>query len=197
MVVVCLGQRLWLIVAFTFLLDASSHKSSVNARVVIGAFASVTSTIPLASQASPGKGSSSSSIGMTTTNGNYNNNDDDGNDEDAAAAAGTSSEFPLLPPPSNDSNNDKSIPSIRLGETIRFEEWGPIILNLDGTARRISNWDQLTEQEQKVTWRRISKRNEERRLVLLKKQEEEQQQQTAGNSDEFDASKQQSQQKDL
>ncbi|KAL7560740.1 hypothetical protein ACA910_021465 [Epithemia clementina (nom. ined.)] len=78
------------------------------------------------------------------------------------------SSIPLLPPPST---NDTSIPSIKLGETIRFEEWGPIILNTDGTTRRIENWDELTEQEKKVTWRRISKRNEERRLVLLQQQQ--------------------------
>jgi hypothetical protein len=41
----------------------------------------------------------------------------------------------LLPPPSND--NDPSIPTIKLGETIRFEQYGPIILNSDGTTRRM------------------------------------------------------------
>ena len=79
---------------------------------------------------------------------------------------------PLLPRPSD--SNDDSIPSIRLGETIRFEEWGPIILNTDGTTRRIDNWDQLTEHEKQVTWRRISKRNEQRRLALLEQQEQQQ-----------------------
>lgn len=75
----------------------------------------------------------------------------------------------LLPP----SDGSKDLPSIRLGETIRFEELGPIILNTDGTTRRIGNWDQLTEQEKKATWRRISKRNEERRLALLEQQKQE------------------------
>jgi len=49
---------------------------------------------------------------------------------------------------------------------------GPIILNTDGTTRRIENWDTLTKHEQEVTWRRISKRNEIRRQALLKEQEE-------------------------
>ena len=71
------------------------------------------------------------------------------------------------------SSSDKSIPTIKLGETIRFEEWGPIILNTDGTTRRIANWESLTENEKKVTWRRISKRNEERRKVLLEQQKRE------------------------
>ena len=75
------------------------------------------------------------------------------------------SELPQLPPP--DPNADKDIPTIKLGETIRFEEFGPIILNTDGSTRRIENWETLTEREKEVTWRRISKRNEERRKVLL------------------------------
>jgi len=77
--------------------------------------------------------------------------------------------IPQLPPPDP---NDSKIPSIKLGETISFEQWGPIILNTDGTIRRIANWDTLTEKEKEVSWRRISKRNEERRLTLLQKQEE-------------------------
>ena len=82
------------------------------------------------------------------------------------------SEVPLLPPPDPNAANKDKIPSIKLGETIRFEEWGPIILNSDGTTRRIANWDQLTEQEKEATWRRISKRNEQRRQALLKQMEE-------------------------
>ena len=42
------------------------------------------------------------------------------------------------------SDPNSNLPSIKLGETISFEEWGPIILNSDGTTRRISNWDTLT-----------------------------------------------------
>ena len=42
-----------------------------------------------------------------------------------------------------------------------------------GTTRSIANWDQMTEQERKVAWRRISKRNEERRNALLEQQQNE------------------------
>ncbi len=87
---------------------------------------------------------------------------------EAFAAPDTSGELPQLPPPDPNSK----LPSIKLGETIRFEEMGPIILNTDGTTRRIDNWDNLTEREKEVTWRRISKRNEERRQMLLQKQQE-------------------------
>jgi hypothetical protein len=78
-------------------------------------------------------------------------------------------ELPRLPPPYPDSK----LRSIKLGETIQFEEMGPVIINVDGTTRRIENWDQLTDSERDVSWRRISKRNEERRKILLQKQQEE------------------------
>jgi hypothetical protein len=61
-------------------------------------------------------------------------------------------------------------------ESIRFEEMGPVIINADGTTRRIDNWDQMTKSEQEVAWRRIAKRNEERRKALLEEQQQEKQQ---------------------
>ena len=41
-------------------------------------------------------------------------------------------------------------------------EMGPIIINLDGTVRRISNWRALTTREKQVAWRKISERNRAR-----------------------------------
>lgn len=96
---------------------------------------------------------------------------------EAFSASSESGNIPQLPAPDPNSN----LPSIKLGESIRFEEWGPIILNSDGTTRRIANWDTLTEHERQVTWRRISKRNEERRLALLEKQREEESQAEDGS----------------
>ncbi|CAB9505105.1 expressed unknown protein [Seminavis robusta] len=95
-----------------------------------------------------------------------------GNSDAAKAAASDDTnkgdEVPQLP----DADPNANIPRIKLGETISFEEMGPVILNSDGSTRRIDNWDQLTEREKEVTWRRISKRNEERRKILLAKQQE-------------------------
>jgi hypothetical protein len=85
-------------------------------------------------------------------------------------SAAQQSDVPLLPA----ADPDSKLPSIKLGETISFEEMGPVIINTDGTTRRIDNWDSLTENEKKVTWRRISKRNEERRQALLQKMQQEQ-----------------------
>lgn len=62
---------------------------------------------------------------------------------------------------------------INLGESISLEELGPIIINADGTTRRITNWSTLTDAEQKSSWRVISARNLKRLKVLQKKNVEE------------------------
>jgi predicted Fe-S protein YdhL (DUF1289 family) len=59
---------------------------------------------------------------------------------------------------------------------MKLDHLGPIIINTDGTTRRIDNWDTLSEREKETTWRRIKKRNAERREMLeakLKAEEEE------------------------
>jgi hypothetical protein len=99
----------------------------------------------------------------------------DANDPANNVEESESSSGPLLLPPSN--GKDENITSIQLGETISFDQLGPIILNTDGTTRRIDNWNEMTQQEQETTWRRIKKRNAERRKVLLEQQELEQRQQ--------------------
>mmetsp|Transcript_43593 Transcript_43593/g.78234 ORF Transcript_43593/g.78234 Transcript_43593/m.78234 type:complete len:230 (-) Transcript_43593:237-926(-) len=94
----------------------------------------------------------------------------DNNENSQPSQDGVEGTLPLLQ--ASDSN-DASIRSIKLGESISFEEMGPIIINADGTTRSIDNWDQMTQKEQEVAWRRISKRNEARRKVLLEQQQEE------------------------
>ncbi|GMH80480.1 hypothetical protein TrLO_g15750 [Triparma laevis f. longispina] len=78
-----------------------------------------------------------------------------------------------LPPTSGDveANAEQKIRSLKVGETLDFAELGPIIINSDGTTRRISNWDSMTKAEQDKTWERISKRNA-KRIEQLKKEQE-------------------------
>lgn len=77
-------------------------------------------------------------------------------------------DLPLLP--STNSNREKNYKILNLGgESIKLDELGPIIINSDGTTRRIANWNELTQQEKDSTWRIISRRNKER----IKKIEEE------------------------
>ena len=65
---------------------------------------------------------------------------------------------------------DANIPSLQVGESLKLESVGPVIINSDGTTRTIANWNTLSEREKEVTWRRIKKRNAERRAVLESKQ---------------------------
>jgi hypothetical protein len=56
------------------------------------------------------------------------------------------------------------------GQTVKLEALGPMVVNVDGTLSRISNWDRMTEMERKNTVRVIGKRNKER-LAKLKENE--------------------------
>ena len=91
----------------------------------------------------------------------------------------TEEEEPILQLP--EASGDSSIPSIKLGDSIKFDAMGPVIINSDGSTRQIANWDKMTEHEQQVAWRRIAKRNEERRQALLEQQQQQQQQEQAMN----------------
>lgn len=72
--------------------------------------------------------------------------------------------IPLLPPVPE---NYEGMKTLSLGDTMSLDFLGPIIINPDGTTRRISNWDTLSKQEQESSWRRISERNKIR-LAQLK-----------------------------
>ena len=52
------------------------------------------------------------------------------------------------------------------GASVPLTDMGPVIINKDGTTRRISNWKILSKHEQERTWVRIKKRNAERLAVL-------------------------------
>ena len=56
---------------------------------------------------------------------------------------------------------------LNLGETLSLDDMGPIVINTDGTMRRITNWNKMTKREQKVALKRIAKRNK-KRLAALK-----------------------------
>jgi len=53
--------------------------------------------------------------------------------------------------------------TIMVGSTpIKVDALGPVIVNEDGTLRRIANWNDLTEAERQVAVRRIAARNQAR-----------------------------------
>ena len=60
-------------------------------------------------------------------------------------------------------NNGVPVRQVEVGgEALSLDELGPIIINEDGTMRRIANWHLLTDQEKEHTQRKIAKRNKTR-----------------------------------
>lgn len=93
-------------------------------------------------------------------------------------------EIRALPAPSGDAPK-----RIALGETLKLDHLGPIIINTDGTTMRIDNWDTLTKAEQTKTWQLISARNQ-KRIEALKKQLEEAREREAAESAESEETEQ-------
>ena len=81
-----------------------------------------------------------------------------------------SSEVLLLPPPINEDPSEKTM---KLGEKISMEHLGPIIINTDGSLRRIDNWDKLSKEEQDRSFRLIAARNKKRIEILKQKEQQE------------------------
>ena len=52
------------------------------------------------------------------------------------------------------------------GAASQLDELGPVIINEDGSIRRITNWNKLSQFEQNNTMRIIGKRNQRRRAKL-------------------------------
>mmetsp|Transcript_50896 Transcript_50896/g.162907 ORF Transcript_50896/g.162907 Transcript_50896/m.162907 type:complete len:148 (-) Transcript_50896:86-529(-) len=57
---------------------------------------------------------------------------------------------------------EDGVTRLKFGEKVQLAAMGPVIVNSDGTLRRIDNWDAMTPGEQEATMRRIGKRNQER-----------------------------------
>ncbi|CEJ80009.1 hypothetical protein VHEMI00217 [[Torrubiella] hemipterigena] len=65
------------------------------------------------------------------------------------------------------------------GTTVKLSDLGPIVVNVDGTIARISNWAQMADIERETTVRMIGKRNKQR-LDALKKAKAEEEAKNAG-----------------
>ena len=57
------------------------------------------------------------------------------------------------------------------GTTVKLDGLGPLVVNVDGSLARISNWTQMTSHERETTLRIVGKRNKDR-LAKLKEKEE-------------------------
>ena len=69
---------------------------------------------------------------------------------------------PLLMLPAPEDINSMITLDCSTGQAVTLDHMGPVVVNTDGTLARITNWSQMSEQEQSVTKRRIAKRNIER-----------------------------------
>lgn len=49
---------------------------------------------------------------------------------------------------------------------LQFADKGVMVINTDGTISKISNWNEMTEREQIMACKLISKRNEKRKAAL-------------------------------
>ena len=79
---------------------------------------------------------------------------------DAAPIAPPSEQLLALPAP-EDVNSLITL-DVSTGQAVTLDHLGPVVVNSDGTLARITNWNQMSEQERNVTKRRIAKRNIER-----------------------------------
>jgi len=72
----------------------------------------------------------------------------------------------MLELPSSDANDPTIVRLDASGGTVAMDHLGPIVVNTDGSLTRITSWDQLSDHERSVAWRRVAKRNAERLEAL-------------------------------
>lgn len=95
------------------------------------------------------------------------------------------SSIPALPEPKA-RNPSEPVHSLEVnGDAVSMDELGPIIVNADGTLRRIENWATLTKHEQATTMKLISRRNKKRLTALKELQNEKEKRMRQPKSDEL------------
>lgn len=82
----------------------------------------------------------------------------------------TSAPLALPATPFSDNSSIGQLDLANGGQTVKLDSLGPMVVNVDGSLSRISNWDKMTEMEQKSTMRVLGKRNKAR-LEALKEKE--------------------------
>lgn len=83
--------------------------------------------------------------------------------------------LPLPAPEHAAADQGDGVTSLRVGESVKLDAMGPLVVNTDGTMGRIGNWAGMTEHERAQTLRLLGKRNKERMDVLKAKKAEEEQ----------------------
>lgn len=91
-------------------------------------------------------------------------------DDPALALPETSSSDHQPADTSDSSSGQDGVPQLTLGSKISLDGLGPTIIGEDGTLRRITNWDSLSQAEKEVASRRIAKRNQVRTFASRPRQ---------------------------
>lgn len=67
-------------------------------------------------------------------------------------------------------NNTTQLDMSNGSTTIKLDHLGPMVVNVDGSLGRITNWNDMTEMEQKNTLRVVGKRNQARLAAVRAKE---------------------------
>lgn len=78
----------------------------------------------------------------------------------------------------DDSGKGDGVTTLRVGESLRLDAMGPLVVNRDGSMARVANWTGMTENEREATLRLLGKRNQQRLEALRAKRDAEE---VAGN----------------
>ncbi|KAI5466967.1 hypothetical protein BGZ63DRAFT_328465, partial [Mariannaea sp. PMI_226] len=76
--------------------------------------------------------------------------------------------LPLAAPPQDEtaSGRGDDVTTLRVGETLRLDALGPLVINRDGSMSRVGNWAGMTEAEREATLRLLGRRNKQRLEAL-------------------------------
>lgn len=69
------------------------------------------------------------------------------------------------------------VTALRVGESVRLDALGPLVVNADGSMGRVGNWAGMTEGEREATLRLLGRRNKQRLEALKAKKAEEEEKQ--------------------
>ncbi|KAF5023437.1 hypothetical protein F66182_4482 [Fusarium sp. NRRL 66182] len=92
--------------------------------------------------------------------------------QQGSGAAAREGKNPLpLPAPEQDTTAGRGhdVTELRVGESVRLDAMGPLVVNTDGTMGRIGNWAGMTEGEREQTLKLLGTRNKQRLDALKAK----------------------------
>ncbi|KAM0427003.1 hypothetical protein ACHAPT_007901 [Fusarium lateritium] len=87
------------------------------------------------------------------------------------------------PPPEQDTaaaGRGDGVTALRVGESVRLDALGPLVVNADGSMGRVGNWAGMTAGEREATLRLLGRRNKQRLEALRAKKAEEEEEKQKG-----------------